>query len=734
MRPPRRHSTPRNIVASLLAAGSVVLVSETVVAADFDGDGIEDSTDNCPAVANPEAALVNWGWSRDLSDPDAIASGGYAEVSAFGGNTTAVRSDGSVVAWTFPPASPNVFRSALAPGLGHVVTLVGQVSESTGARVEGWGDNTYGQISITSQTPDFKAIAAGGWHSLALRLDGSIEAWGLDDYGQVSRTPATGAFTAIAGGFAHSIALTDDGSIVVWGNDAFGNVSSAPQESGYIAISAGAYHNLALHGDGAIRAWGKDTEGSVSDTPTDNDYTAVAAGAWHSLALRADGSIEAWGRDVFGQVSQVPTGTGFRGIAAGALNSVAIPASVGQLDLDADGIGDACDPDRDNDETLDEEDAFPFDADETTDSDGDGTGDNSDACPNDPRIGSEGDIADCKPDLDAPRTFAVGQGAQPGSWKRWRFEGPGISGSEEGTLEWREPFESDGTTVVYDWVSGPQSGYRLWWQGTKVHSELYFGNEIRVFYDPPWGFDPEQILTVGHSYRSQGTNSWCNLRTGVCGWGSDDTGPYEFEYRYSRVETIEVSFGTFEALVVELDGAIVFFEDGEYVSWRGVTGNFWVVPGLGNVRVEYLGSDQAGISFIRELVDTNLEPIPEPTTALLQAAALLTLLGLRRRRVRERASLAMRMASLAGPRFPSASAKQSLDSSHLEVPCLAQNHTGYHNFTISLWTLCVAGESGEKTPRNWSTTGEPSPRSSPASDPSEVRGRSNDCRLPETRV
>ena len=35
-------------------------------------------------------------------------------------------------------------------------------------------------------------IAAGSFHSLALKADGSIVSWGRDNYGQVSDTPALG--------------------------------------------------------------------------------------------------------------------------------------------------------------------------------------------------------------------------------------------------------------------------------------------------------------------------------------------------------------------------------------------------------------------------------------------------------------------------------------------------------------------------------------------------------------
>jgi alpha-tubulin suppressor-like RCC1 family protein len=64
----------------------------------------------------------------------------------------------------------------------------------------------------------FLAIAAGPWHSLGIRSDGSLVAWGWDDYGQCN-VPAGRDYTEIGGGYYHSLALKVDRSIVAWGGN-----------------------------------------------------------------------------------------------------------------------------------------------------------------------------------------------------------------------------------------------------------------------------------------------------------------------------------------------------------------------------------------------------------------------------------------------------------------------------------------------------------------------------------
>ena len=62
-----------------------------------------------------------------------------------------------------------------------------------------------------------------------------------------------------------------------------------------------------------------------------------------------------------------------------------------QFNFDLDALGDACDPDDDNDGYVDSADAFPFDAQEWQDSDGDTHGDNNDVFPDNASEWSDSD-------------------------------------------------------------------------------------------------------------------------------------------------------------------------------------------------------------------------------------------------------------------------------------------------------------------------------------------------------
>ena len=138
---------------------------------------------------------------------------------------------------------------------------------------------------------EFKLIAGGGYHSLALRADGSMAGWGWNDDSQAS--PPDGEFTAMAAGHFHSVAVRRDGTLAAWGRNECGE-SEAPEGDEFVAVAANQEFSLAARGDGSILGWGRNSHGQL-DLPGDADFTALAATTRNAAGLRRDRSVAAWG-------------------------------------------------------------------------------------------------------------------------------------------------------------------------------------------------------------------------------------------------------------------------------------------------------------------------------------------------------------------------------------------------------------------------------------------------------
>ena len=185
-----------------------------------------------------------------------------------------------------------------------------------------WGKNWDGQTNVPPAATNVVAIAAGGYHSLALRDDGSVLAWGRNWDGQTNVPPPATNVVAIAAGLSHSLALRADGTVLAWGNNEFGQTNVPLLAAGVVAIAAGYYHSLALLSDRTVVAWGLQNTVPASAT----NVVAISGGWWHSLALRADGTVVAWGDNSYGQCTVPASVTNVVGIAAGYSHSLALRA------------------------------------------------------------------------------------------------------------------------------------------------------------------------------------------------------------------------------------------------------------------------------------------------------------------------------------------------------------------------------------------------------------------------
>src|SRR5204863_545492 len=174
--------------------------------------------------------------------------------------------------------------AVVAPKLARVASLVfiltqtccwaGPAAQMT-SRVIAWGDLNY-DLSLknnpqSAQPHALAQIAAGDFHSLALKNDGSIVAWGDDSFGQINLPTAiqTQPAIQIAAGNIHSLALLNNGTVIGWGPapGQFGDYGQCTVPSGLgqvTEIAAGAVHSLALRGDGTLLAWGADFNGQCN--------------------------------------------------------------------------------------------------------------------------------------------------------------------------------------------------------------------------------------------------------------------------------------------------------------------------------------------------------------------------------------------------------------------------------------------------------------------------------------
>ena len=275
----------------------------------------------------------------DESDFSALTvgtgAGAVTQIAAGGSHTCALRTNGTVVCWGL--------GSLGRLGYGNTNNIGDNESDLSGFAV-GTGPSAVTQIS------------AGNSHTCALRANGTVVCWGLGSAGQLgygntnqigdnesdfsALTVGTGpsAVTQIAAGSFHTCALRANGTVVCWGSGSagqlgYGNTNQiGDNESDFSAltvgtgpgavtqIAAGSGHTCALRANGTVVCWGLGSSGAlgygntnaIGDDESDlsgfavgtgpSAVTQLAAGSSHTCALRANGTVVCWGSGTSGQL------------------------------------------------------------------------------------------------------------------------------------------------------------------------------------------------------------------------------------------------------------------------------------------------------------------------------------------------------------------------------------------------------------------------------------------------
>ena len=160
--------------------------------------------------------------------------------------------------------------------------------------VAAWGENVDGQCDVPAGLADVVAVAAGEYHSLALKADGTVIAWGANWDGQCDIPAGLADVVAVAAGEYHSLALKADGTVIAWGANWYGQCDVPPFCSPSLDIAAGWFQSLSIipdsDGDGVADAVELDLGRDPND-PSDGDVAVSAAGRVSSPSGAIDGAV-----------------------------------------------------------------------------------------------------------------------------------------------------------------------------------------------------------------------------------------------------------------------------------------------------------------------------------------------------------------------------------------------------------------------------------------------------------
>ena len=193
--------------------------------------------------------------------------------------------------------------------------------EAQAQGVAGWGITGFSNIDNLSN--NIVKVAAGYYHTVALKQDGTVACWGHNDDGQCNTPANLGTVSAIAAGGDHTVALKQDGTVACWGRNNYGQCNTPANLGTVTAIAAGFFHTVALKNDGTVACWGRNDYGQCNTPSNLGPVTAIAAGNLHTVALKQDGTVACWGYNDYGQCN-TPADLGpVSAIAAGGDHTVA---------------------------------------------------------------------------------------------------------------------------------------------------------------------------------------------------------------------------------------------------------------------------------------------------------------------------------------------------------------------------------------------------------------------------
>ncbi len=219
-------------------------------------------------------------------------------------------------------------QSTLPLGLGGVLGLAAGGYHSVGLKANGtvvcWGLNNVGQCTVPANLLNVIRVAAGKYHSIAIRSNRTIKCWGLNNAGQCTIPAAILPVSEVDGGDLHSAAIHGGMHVICWGDNSSGQ-STVPAGLGNASrIAAGSFHTVLLQSDRTVKCWGRNDFGQCNIPAALADVNDIDAGGNHTVVCLRNGTVVAWWLNTSGQCT-VPNGlASVRRVSAGTSHTIAL--------------------------------------------------------------------------------------------------------------------------------------------------------------------------------------------------------------------------------------------------------------------------------------------------------------------------------------------------------------------------------------------------------------------------
>ena len=310
--------------------------------------------------------------SRDMFSDGGLWSWGHNNLGQLGDNTTVYKSS------PVQTIAGGTNWKQVACGVYHTSAI------KTDGTLWTWGYNSFGQlgdnttawrsspVQTISAGTNWKQVACGVYHTSAIKTDGSLWTWGNNNYGQLGdntntaksspvQTISAGTnWKQIACGGYHTTAIKTDGTLWTWGYNSQGQLGdnttawrSSPVQTiaggtNWKQVACGSGHTSAIKTDGTLWTWGYNGYGQLGDntivsksSPVQTiaggtNWKQVACGSNHTSAIKTDGTLWTWGYNYSGQlgdntqvnksspVQTISAGTNWKQVACGGEHTSAI--------------------------------------------------------------------------------------------------------------------------------------------------------------------------------------------------------------------------------------------------------------------------------------------------------------------------------------------------------------------------------------------------------------------------